>query len=793
MKIKEKLLLLLIMLFNVINLTSQNAESRFRLRAKIIDIRTEKVLSNFPVRIIGYNRTVNTNEHGEILFNMPRGVYTLVLDDYPYIKKEIEVALYADTSFLFKLETPDKVLALREVEVVASSNFTQRPANEVFISERQSASLPAMIGERDILRSLSLSAGINPSSEGAADIQVRGSQHGHNLFLLDNIPLYSTQHMFGMVSVFNPSIIQSATIYKAGFPARYGGRIGSVINVQTKEPDLHTKGGDTEIGLLSSKLTYNLPVIRGKAGISFSGRISNYSLISLLSLFDEINNGKIGMHFADINSSFRYVIDNKHSVKISCFLNSDGYTNNETESGRISEFTQENKQQNINVNLTSNWSDKLLNKLQLYYDLYNFGYLKHFRFSNNAENQLFNIQSNIGSVGFDDNLSMRFSNKLLAETGLSFRSYSFTPYNLSINDSLINSTVNQDSRFVEGSTYFQANYKNENLVVDAGVRLTSYGNKDKMYGSLEPRLVVHQKFNEQFSVSASFSKMTQHIHRVANPGLGITLEQFYPSDIKLLPQTSRIYSLGSALDLPSHRHSISFKADVWFKNMTNLVEFRDGFDAITMILASNYITNNKPEYLTQGKGWATGIDISANLRISNLQLTTNYTLMEARSKFNELNNGRWFASSTDIRHALSTVAEIKLNNKWSVTASWQYRSGRPFTLPTAVYPTIEPDFRYSAFFYPNNVHGERFSIIETERNNARMKPFHRADISFNHQYLLKNKYIATISFGIFNIYNRANPSYYFISHEKKDETYYPVLKSFSMFPILPSFSWGVKF
>jgi len=651
-----------------------------------------------------------------------------------------------------------------------------------------------MIGERDILRALGLSAGISSSSEGAADIQVRGSQHGHNLFLLDNIPVYSTQHMFGMVSVFNPSIIQSATIYKAGFPARFGGRIGSVVNVHTREPDVHAKSGEAEIGLLSSKLTFNIPVIRKKAGLSFSGRISNYSLISLLSLFDDINNGKIGMHFADINSSLRYMIDNKHSVKISCFLNSDGYTNNESESGRMSEFTQENKQQNLSVNLISNWSDKLLNKLQLYFDLYEFGYFKHFRYINNAENQLLKIQSHIGSVGFEDNLTIIFSNKLLAETGLSFRSYSFSPYNLSINDSLINTSINQDSRFVEGSTYFQANYKNQNLAVEAGVRLTSYGNKDKMFGSLEPRLVVHQKFNEKFSVSATLSKMTQHIHRVANPGLGITLEQFYPSDIMLLPQTSWIYSLGSALDLPIHHHSISVKADVWYKNMTNLVEFRDGFDAITMIHVSNYITNNKADYLTQGIGWATGIDISANLRISNLRLTTNYTLMQARSKFNELNNGRWFASSTDIRHALSAVAEVKLNNKWSVTATWQFRSGRPFTLPTAVYPLTELDFGTSTIYFPEkSVNGMHFSIIETERNNARMKPFHRADIAFNHQYLIKNKYIANISIGVFNLYNRANPSYYFISHEKKDERYYPVLKSFSMFPILPSFSWGVRF
>ena len=242
---------------------------------------------------------------------------------------------------------------------------------------------------------------------------------------------------------------------------------------------------------------------------------------------------------------------------------------------------------------------------------------------------------------------------------------------------------------------------------------------------------------------------------------------------------------------------MSVKADVWYKRMWNLVDFKDGFDAVTILTSSNFSSDNNALYLTQGNGKAYGIDISGIYTYNNLKLSADYTLMQARNRFDELNNGQWFAASTDITHSVSLTSEVKLKKNWIFTATWQLRSGRPVTLPTAIYAVSDIDLGSGLVTFLKNdadIYHENFQFVETARNNARMRPFHKLDIALNHTYLFKKKYTAQLSLGLYNVYNRANPAYYFIGKEKtKDGQYYPVLKSISMFPILPSFSWSVKF
>ncbi len=785
--------LVFVLLFLAMSLFARTNETRHRIRGMVMDKRSENVLPDFPVKIKEYNRIVKTNQQGEFLFNMPPGVYTLIFDDYPFVLHEIVMQLNSDTTLVVKLDTPEGVLNIQEVEVIASASFTQRQAGELFLTNARLASMPTMIGERDVLKVLALSAGITSSSEGAADIQVRGSQHGHNLFLLDNIPLYSTHHMFGMVSVFNPTLIRSAEVFKAGFPAEYGGRIASVINVTTKDPGLIKFDGEAEISLISSKLSMSLPLIKNKAALSLSGRVSNYSLINLLNL-GMVNDAAIALHFGDINSSFLYKLSDKHALRINYFMNSDGYLFREKELNKITEARHGNKQQNISLNIESRLSGKMHNYFQLYRDSYHFGFSDKEIMIKTDEKEQFELTSGIISESMEDKLFMVVSESVKIQTGISLKRFTFSPFNIYMNDTLYASTSTENSRFMEGGMFLSSKYSSRDYLIDAGIRLSAFGNSDKSYASLEPRLALHRKFSDQFSFSATVAKMSQNIHRVANPGLGVIFEQFYSSDSFLKPQQSWVFSAGTAFDGKLDKHAFSVKADFWYKNMLNLVEFKDGYDGFSMIAALNYIPDNKSRFLAQGKGWAAGVDVSASLVASQYRLTADYTLMQARNQFDEINEGRWFASSTDIRHSLSTTAELKLNKAWTFTAAWQYNSGRPFTLPTAVYPLATFDFGSSSIFFPQkDNYGNRFRMVETERNNARMKPFHKADIAFNRRYLIRNKYNATLSLGVYNLYNRANPSYYFISSEQKDEIYYPVLKSISIFPVLPSFSWGVRF
>jgi len=794
--INKILFVLAVFLFPVTVCYTQTEVSRFLIKGRVIDGLTEKAIGNFPIKVKEFDRTVYANEQGEFLFNMTAGKYTLVFDDYPYTEEELSIQLVSDTVILLSMQTPVGVHRLEEVQVVTSKMFTDKLAGITKITSADIKKLPAMIGERDILKVLSLTAGVTSSGEGAADIQVRGGLHGQNLFLLDKVPLYSTQHMFGMISAFNPIIIKSAELYKSGFPAEYGGRIASVLDVTTKDPNLNTSEGEIELSLLSSKAAVSVPIVKDKLGIHVATRISNYSLLNLVSLANLLKDFKIGLHFADLNAGILFKPTVKDEFKLSVFYNSDGMSVKEKDGLSTSSGWHYNRQRNMILNWQHKLSPKRTNTLQLFTDGYKFEYGSDNKSINSDINEYYKINSIINSYGIEEQISSKLTDRFSVNTGLSFKRYQFSPYNVSFTDST-NSIQQPTVSQYEGNIFVQTKHLIfPGHTFDTGLRFSSFGNTDRSFLSLEPRLSYFGVLNDNLSVSVSASRMSQNIHRIANPGLGIPIELFHSSGDYLKPEKSWVYSVGVAKDYKIGQKQLSIKTDIWYKKMWNLVEFKDGYDAISILLSDNYTTQNSSSYLTQGVGEAYGIDISGSYISSKLKLSADYTLMEARNRFDELNNGRWFAAATDIRHSLSITGEMRLKKNWSFTATWQLRSGRPITLPTAVYPISDIDLNTGSVIFQygqKDVNDQAFQTIETERNNARIRPFHKLDIALNRTYMIKKKYLSTLSFGLYNVYNRANPAYCFVDSQKKDGNYYPVLKSISMFPVLPSFSWSIKF
>lgn len=794
MKITKQTILMMVLSISLC--FSQTDVDRFRIKGLVLDESTKNALAKFPIKIKEFNQTVYTNDKGEFLFNMAKGTYTLIFNDYPFVAKELSLILESDTTVRVSMQTPPGTHRLGEVKIVASKKHTESSAGITKITSVDIASLPAMIGERDLLKALSLTSGVTSSGEGAADIQVRGGLHGQNLFLLDNVPLYSTQHMFGMLSVYNPAMIKSAELYKSGFPAEYGGRISSVLDVKTKNANLTKFGGEVELSLLASKASVNIPLIKDKMAIIMGARISNYSLLNLVSLTGLVKGTQMGLHFADINAGLLYKPSDKDELKLSFFLNSDGLDINQKENSQYSRALQSNMQQNIMLKWQRILSQQTINTLQFYADGYNSLNGAESGTVNTIDKDYFQIKSNIYSRAIEDQMSCNLTKNYSIKGGAVFKSYLFSPVSFSLVDtSFVSESLSKDQ--FEGNLFVQSSYSiSAGQTVDFGLRYSAFGNKDKSYMSLEPRFSYHGIFADNFSISASISKMTQNIHRVANPGLGMPLELFYSSNNSLLPEKSWIYSLGIAKDFEKDQMQFSIKSDFWYKKLLNLVEFRDGFDAISVLLLNENVGSNSFVYLTQGDGYAYGVDVSGSCIFNKTKISADYTLMKAQSRFDELNNGEWFNASTDIRHSLSLTSEIKLVKNWSFSATWQLRSGRPITLPTSVYsiPEINLNSASVAFLYGNtNVSGQAFYSIETQRNNARMRPFHKLDIAFNRTYWIKKKYESVLSLGLYNVYNRANPAYYFVGSKKVEGVDYPVLKSISMFPILPSFSWSVKF
>jgi len=651
-----------------------------------------------------------------------------------------------------------------------------------------------MIGERDILKAFSLTSGVTSSSEGAADMQVRGGLHGQNLYLLDGIPLFSTEHFFGLVSVYNPTIIKSAKLYKSDFPAEYGGKISSIINVQTEDANLNKFKGEAEIGLLTTKLALNIPLVKDKLALSVAGRLSNYSIANIISPFLPQETGtRFGIHFGDINANLFWKLSEKDKVKLTFMSNTDGIEVQNGYDNTINKSWIKNKQQNLGLNWYKTISEKAENHLLAYADNYGYDYGNSIQNFKTNMKQIVQVLTGINSMGLVDKFNYKVSDKCTLNTGASIKSFGFSPYQINLNDSNVNNVKPTDQvRLTEGVVFAESQYlvaKQQTLT--AGLRLSTIGNTDKTFTNLEPRIAYHGIFTNDYSISASIGRMTQPIHRVANSGLGFPFEMFFPSSSTLLPESSWNFSIGGAKDFSWKNRKLSVRVDAWYKTMENIVEFQDGYDATaTAIYAmqSNIIQDSK-HYLTQGNGKAYGIDFSANYNLKNLKLTADYTLMKAECQFDHLNDGRSFAAPTDIRNSLSLTSELKLSESWILAATWQYNSGKPITVPTAIFlkPTVNPQQGYYS--------GSDYQQVITERNNYRTKPFHKLDVSFIHNYRTPKKHLeGSFSVGVYNLYNRANAFIYYIDTvENPDKTYSPVLKSMSMFPILPSFSWSLKF
>ena len=787
------ILYLLTIVFCVSTTEAQAYAKQYELKGKIIDNRSKKGISQIPMFIKPFNKKIEANKQGEFMFKFRKGEYTFIVDFYPFKKKEVIINLNSDTTLIIELFSDVESIYIPEVEVYSTKLVSKLPTGIEQIDRRTLHVLPALIGERDILKALAQTAGVSSSSEGAADLQVRGGTHGQNLYLLDGISLYSTEHFFGLVSAYNPLIIKSAKLYKSGFPAAYGGKVSSVVDVLTEDADLDKFLGSFDISLLSSKLYMNIPVVKNKLSFAISGRISNYSLVNLSSLLSKTaESAKYNLYFGDINANLYWKVSENDQIKITWFNNSDGFEITNKESFYITNSWIKNAQQNIGVNWYHKLSKRTENHFMAYFDQYTFNYGMSNIESNETVKNINEMISGINSTGISEKLKSSISEKLKLTSGISVKSIGFMPFMQQITDTTINQIgttslirLSEIVAFSELGWVFSLNHQ-----LNTGLRLSVTGDADYQFHDLEPRVNYHGKFKHAFSINASVDKLNQPIHRLANPGLGMPIELFLPSGSNLNPQTSWNYSFGVAKDFENKDHTVSFKADVWYKTFQNITEFKDGIDALSVMYYKLDIANYPNEFVTQGKGKAYGVDLMSSISNRLWTLSTYYTLMQSINQFDDLNFGKPFAASTDIRHLFNITFKRNFSSKLTLVLTWQYNSGKPITVPTRFfqYPLLDMDNGELSNTYV------RFIAVEDERNNYRTQPFHKLDISFTKEYQAFKRYDAVFSFGVYNAYNQANPYIYYLSRKwNADGTYKPILKSMQMFPIIPSVSWSIKF
>jgi outer membrane receptor for ferrienterochelin and colicin len=628
-------------------------------------------------------------------------------------------------------------------------------------------SLPAFLGEPDIMKAIQLLPGIQGGNEGTTGLYVRGGSPDQNLILLDGVPVYNASHLFGFFSVFNTDAIRSVEVIKGGFPARYGGRLSSVIDINMKEGDKSKIHGEGGLGLIASRLTLEGPIQKGKSSFMISGRRTYFDVLSQ-PLQDKENKG--GYYFYDLNGKVNFVLGKKDHLYVSGYLGSDKFyfTNTANSPGSSSSFGGSLSWGNITAvgRWNHEFSPKLFGNLTTYYSQYKFLIAADSKSSSGGQTDEFNIKYTSGI--YDKAIKYDFdfypSPNQMIKAGVGFVNHKYTPgvqsikttYNTVHTDTTVGSATingNETDAYIEDDIRISARIKG-----NIGLHWAGFAVRNTFYNSLQPRVAVRYLISDVLSAKASFVQMNQYINLLTNSSIGLPTDLWVPSTDRIPPQLSRQGAAGLAY---THNTGIEVTLEGYYKTMTNLIEYKEG---------SSFFSNttNWEDKIELGKGESYGAELFVQKKKGKFTGMFGYTLSWTNRTFANLNNGQTYPYKYDRRHDLKIAGVYSLTSKIELSAEWVYGTGNAITLPIGSY--MGPDGE------PVQVYGSR--------NSFRMPSYHRGDISARFTKEHKRWERAWVV-AVYNVYNRRNP---FFIYEDGGR-----FKQVSLFPIIPSITFQFKF
>lgn len=737
---------------------------------------------------------VITNNYGFYSLTLPDGRFQLTFSYVGYQPKTIDLNLLKDTLLSVRL---DPIINLDEVVISAEKSKSAVQSSQISMTELSSKaikSIPVLLGEVDVLKALQLLPGVQSGNEGTSGIYVRGGGPDQNLILLDGVPVYNANHLFGFFSVFNPDAIQSVKLIKGGFPARYGGRLSSVLDIRMKDGNNKKFTAEGSVGIISSKLTLEGPIVKDKTSFIVSARrtyidVLAQPLIQWDNLRNERGNSTGGYYFYDATAKINHRFSDKSRLFFSTYLGRDKAYLRVKDKGR--DYLDENDfglgWGNMTMALRWNYvlTPKLFSNTTLTYSKYNFNTSMEMRETQKdtlTSNFAFSYDSGIydwaGKVDFDylpnPNHSIKFGYNHIYHTfspgvtvfeagGGGGNAIDTTFGNKDIFANEIELYLEDDWQW---GTRFKANF---------GLHGSGFLVQDSSYFSLQPRLSARFLLNESMSLKAAYSNMTQYIHLLTNAGIGMPTDLWVPSTAVIQPQKSVQYALGFVYEL---KEGIEFSLEGYYKEMDNLIEYKEGASFFSL-------QGDWQDKLEFGEGNAYGMEFLARKTVGNTSGWIGYTLSWANRRFDNISFGEWFPYRYDRRHDVSIVLSQKITDHIDLGVTWVYGTGNAVTLAVEKYGGL------SSF---ENLGWSYFDAIDyfESRNNYRMPAYNRLDIGLNFSRETKWGF-RTWSVGVYNAYNRKNPFFLdFDQEHNPDGTSQTVLKQYSLFPIIPSISYSFK-
>ena len=742
-----------------------------------------EVLPGASVAVPALSTGTAADSLGHYSLRLPAGRHEVVVAFVGYQQVARDLTLTRNQRLSFTLEESGNELG--EVVVEGSVTLEQKLKSTQMgvehLSIQEAKLLPALFGEVDILKTLQLKPGVQSGGEGTSGLFVRGGSADQNLVLLDNAVVYNPNHLFGLFSVFNSDAVQGVDLYKSGFPAQFGGRLSSVVDVKLREGDRQHYVATGGVGLISSRLTFEGPIRKGKGSFIVSGRRTYFDIFTRA--LNKANEKKENYspipdyYFYDFNAKANYTLGAKDQLFLTGYLGRDVFGFN-SPGGFNFNFSWGNTIGTLRWNHV--FSPRLFLNTAVSVSDYKYD------LTNRLDQFSFTLGSRITDYSGRTDLEYTPNDRHVLKAGAQLTQHKFGVGRLDANsgDGRINFGSDVNYFGLEGALYASDNYRaSDHLQLEGGLRLTGFRSGSNQYAGLEPRAAARYSFSERISLKANYALMYQYVHLVTNSGASLPTDIWYPSRLGVRPQRSQQVSTGASFLLGKGKYLLT--NEVYYKWGQNQIDFKDG--------AQLFVNPELDSEFIFGRGWSYGNELYLEKKTGRTTGWIGYTLAWSWRNFQPqrgtsgVNNGADFHPTYDRRHNLTVVILHKLNARINLTASFLYSSGSLTTLPLG---------RFGVQDIPGSSTGidPRPVPIYPDRNSYQLIPYHRLDLGVVYKIGARRNQDLTLS--IYNAYNRRNAYFVFfetVKDKATDRTTGFRAQQVSLFPVIPSLTYNFRF
>jgi len=758
---------------------SSSAQKKYTISGFVKDAKTGEELIGATVVIKEIQATgTATNAYGFYSITIPEGKYTVTAQFVGYQSKAVEINLTQSVKQDYTLEEKASVLT----EVVVSGerkddNVTNTQMGVDKINIKEIENIPVIFGEKDVLKTLSLTPGIKSAGEGNSGFYVRGGTADQNLILLDEATVYNASHLLGFFSVFNSDAIKDITFYKGTQPAEFGGRLSSVLDIKMQDGNDKKFGVEGGIGIISSRLKVEGPIKKNKGSFTVSGRRTYADLFLKLSKDTSINKSRL--YFYDINAKANYELGSKDKLFLSGYFGRDVL-------GLGSRFGIDWGNATATLRWNHLYSDKVFSNTAVIFSNYN--YKIHLELPTTKARIISRLQ--------DWNVKQDYQYFINAKNTIKFGFNSV--YHKIIpgvvtreSDSTIHQLNLSNKYSWENAIYVSHIFKPNSLFsIEYGLRLSSFsamgpgdfysydalGNTTdtlsftkwhfvKTFFNPEPRVTMDYILTEKSSIKAAYSRNVQNLHLISNSTTDNPTDMWIPSSNNVKPEIADQVSLGYFRNFRNNMFELS--GEVYYKFMQNQIDYKDG--------AQTSLNENVESQLLFGKGRAYGMELFFKKKFGKITGWVGYTLSRTEKKIEGINNGSYYPAKQDRTHDVSIVGMYQISKKWNISATWVYYTGNAVTFPSGKYEVAGQVVNYY-----------------TERNGYRMPAYHRLDIGATWQIRKNLKSEQSLNISCYNVYGRENAYMINFQQDPNDPTKTQAVQT-TLFRWVPSLTYNFKF